>query len=248
MRPYTPDHEGVSTRAGPFSIIRLMSTNRFRQIFEMKKRARLKDDDSWVELPTGIFTTDGIWFHTSEAALNEYAGEVIESVGVGRLLAQAGSWLKSAEAAAVLSLAISLLLVSPLSAVLITLVVFVGWEAFGPAVVFVPIVRLFSVLSTASFQGILYVLIMSWLASGGQLIAAGVGLSGFILFRWGIIRKVLEPLVERLSGTTQGAPGSDRVLRSLIIRYAISMRVTLSSTESFEKRIIEIWQRGKRNE
>ncbi|GMQ81907.1 MAG: hypothetical protein BMS9Abin05_1344 [Rhodothermia bacterium] len=214
----------------------------------MRKRAKLNDDESWVELPTGIFTTDGIWFHTSEAALIEFSGDVVQKVGVGKLLAQAGSWLKSAEAAAVLSLVISLFLVSPLPAVIITLVIFVGWEAFGATFVFVPIVRLFSVLSTAAFQGVLYVLSMSWLASGDQLLAAGVGLTGFILFRWGIVRKALVPLAERLSGSLQSVPKPDRVLRSLIVRYAISMGVTLSSTESFEQRITEIWQRGKRNE
>ena len=213
----------------------------------MRKRAKLHDDESWVELPTGIFTTDGIWFHTSEDALKEFARDVVQKVGVGKLLAQAGSWLKSAEAAAVLSLVIFLLLVSPLLAILITLVIFVGWEAFGATFVFVPVIRVFSVLSTASFQGVLYVLSLSWLASGDQFLAAGVGLTGFILFRWGIVRKALKPLVERLSGSLQSVPKPDRVLHSLIVRYAISMRVTISSTESFEQRIIEIWQRRKRN-
>lgn len=214
----------------------------------IRKRKRLRDDESWVELPTGIFTTDGIWFHTSEEALNEFAGEVVQQLGVGKLLSQAGSWLKSADAAAVLSLAAFLILMPPLPAVLITLAIFVGWEAFSATMVFVPVVRLFSVLSTAAFQGVLYVLCMSWLASGDQFTAAGVGLTGFVLFRWGVVRKLFAPMAKRLSGSLQSVPKPDRILRSLIIRYAISMRVTLSSTESFEQRIIEIWRRGKRNE
>jgi len=210
----------------------------------MRKSA--SESDAWVELPTGIFTADGVWYHTTEEALREYADAVVERVGVAALLSRAGSWFRSADAISTTALAVLLLMMPPMPAVLATLVLYLLWDLYSPQFVFIPLVRLLSVLSLAGVQGVLYVLIVSWLGAGGQVISATVGLVGFILFRWGLIRKALSPVSDKLAGSHNSLPKQDRILRTLILRYAISMRLTLPSTAAYENRIFEIWQRGKR--
>ena len=212
----------------------------------MTRRARSSDPDGWVELPTGIFTADGIWFHTTERALREYAEEVVVKIGLGTLVFQAGSWLRSADSATAILLAILLLLTTPPIAILLSIGFYIFWDAYSPEMVFIPLVRLLSVLSKAAVQGVLYVIIVSWLGAGGETFAAIVGLAGFILLRWGLVRKALGSLSAKLSHEVKTIPKQDLILRKLIVRYAIAMRITLSSTEAFESRILEIWNRGKR--
>lgn len=212
----------------------------------MKKSTSLKESAGWAELPTGIFTADGIWFHTTEAALREFAEEVVEKIGVGPLVMQAGIWLRSADAAGALALAILLLVTTPLIAVLVSLLLYVLWEILSPTFVIVPVVRLFSVLSSAAFQGLLFVVVISWLGMNGHTTGAVVGLLAFILLRWGIVRKIVSKSVIEQIRTKQKLPDQDRILRSLVVRHAIALRISLPATESYEKRILEIWNRGKR--
>lgn len=212
----------------------------------MRKSASVSESDAWVELPTGIFTADGVWYHTTEEELREFADAVIERVGIASLLSRAGSWFRSADAFSTIALAVLLLIMPPFPAALFTLALYLLWDAFSPQFVFIPLVRLLSVLSIAGVQGVLYVLVVSWLGAGDQIISAIVGLIGFVLFRWGIIRKLISPVSDKLAGSAESLPKQDRILRTLILRHAIAMRLTLPSTEAYENRIIEIWQRGKR--
>jgi len=206
-----------------------------------------KETAGFVELPTGIFTADGIWFHTTEAALREFADEVVERVGVGRLVLDAGTWLRSADAAGAVALALLLLALSAPVALMATLLIYLFWDSFAPAFVFISVIRLFKVFSAAAFQGVLYVVVISWLGMGGEYLAVVVGLAGFILLRWGLMRKAVGMLSRSKAAVETNLPPQDRILRTLVLRYAVSMRITVPSTQEFERRILEIWQRRNRN-
>ncbi len=199
----------------------------------------------FVELPTGIFTADGIWFHTSESFLREFAGPVIERVGIGRLFSQAGIWMRSADTACAFCLVFLLLAASPAQAVLASIALYFLWKAIVPVLVFPLVIRFFSFLSAAWVQGLLYILILSWLGAGGMIASVVVGLVGFVLLRWGIVRALIDRIPAGGGGSDRRLPIADRVLKSLLVRYAISFRITLPSTKEFERRILEIWERGK---
>jgi hypothetical protein len=214
----------------------------------MPRKITSKEAAGWVELPTGIFTADGIWFHTTESALREFAEPVVEDVGLGPLLIGAGTWYRSADTAAAIALAVLLLLVPAPLALLLTVVLYLLWSAQAPTFVFIPLVRLFSTLSKAGIQGVLYVVVVSWLGMGGEYVGVAIGLAGFVLLRWGLARKALtrDRGLEPMSGTQ--LPRQDRILRNLVLRHAFRLHVTLPSTAAYENRIIEIWQSRKRKE
>jgi len=214
----------------------------------MPRRITSKEAAGWVELPTGIFTADGIWFHTTEAALREFAEPVVEDVGLGPLLMSAGTWFRSADTAAAIALAGMLLLVPAPLALILTILVYLLWSAQAPAFVFIPLVRLFSVMSKAGIQGLLYVIVLSWLGTGGDYVGVGVGLAGFILLRWGLARKALSRGGDSTFASGTDLPRQDRILRNLVLRHAFRLRVTLPSTAAYENRIVEIWQSRKRKE
>ena len=210
----------------------------------MFNRRETRSDNVFVELPTGIFTASGVWFHTSEASLREFALEVVELIGLEKLLDDAIVWTRSSDAVAALTFIASLEALGPVAAVLIGLLSFYFWYTFIPVLVspmFTPVMR---VLGSVAFQGLVYIVVLSLIANAGNPIASIVGLGWFLSLRWGLIAKGVVALSKKIGEAE--LPKPDAVLRSLIIRYAIGRKITLASTESFENRIHEIWQRGKR--
>ena len=211
----------------------------------MSARNPVAEEGEFVELPTGIFTADGIWFHTSESYLREFAGPIIDRIGIATLLSQAGSWMRSADTAGSFCLVILLLITSPAMAALASVVLYLMWNALVPALVFPSFIRFFSLLSAAWIHGLIYVLILSWLGAGGMISSVIVGLIGFVLLRWGIVRNLIDRIPAMKNKSGRMLPIADRILRSLMVRYAISFRITLPSTEEFERRILEIWNRER---
>jgi hypothetical protein len=197
-------------------------------------------------LPAGIFTADGVWFHTSESALREFAGEVIEQIGMGKLLMTAGAWLRSADTVGALSLALFLLIMHPVVAVLLAFAIYITWDVLSPSFAFILLVRAVRALSGAAFQGVLFVIVLSWLGMNDQVLGAILGLVCFVLLRWGLARNAVSRLEERYAGGDM-IPKADRVLRGLLIRHALALGITLPPTAVLEERILEIWSRGKRD-
>lgn len=209
----------------------------------MKNRKNKKPAIEFVELPTGIFTSSGIWFHTSEAALRDFGGKVIDIIGVEILLDQATVWARSPDGIAAFVFIASLNFIGPGMAVLLGLVAHYTWYTFLPVIVAPSITSSMRVLNAVTFQGIVFIVVLSLVASNGHFLAAGVGLVWFMLLRWGLVSSGVLA-VSNLIGKPS-LPKPDSILRSIIIRHALARNITLASTESFENRIREIWQRGK---
>ncbi len=88
-------------------------------------------------------------------------------------------------------------------------------------------------------QALYFVLTLSVLAAQEQLAALGVGLGGFILLRWSLVRIATQPVVKRIWATLYTMPVPDQVLRSFIIRAALKYRVSLPELDRIEQEIVE---------
>jgi len=211
----------------------------------MFNKDALEGTEDFVELPTGIFTSSGIWFHTSEDYLREFANEVIDRVGFKNVLKQAATWVNSQEAVCAICLLGFLFVMDPVAALALALVVYFLWFVWSPLFVAPGLSKAVAICSSSLLQGALFIVGLSVLGRDGQILAVGVGLLGFFLIRWGIFRWIV---VTGLSRTNSGAlPREDRILRTLLVRHAVSMGITLPSLEPFENRIREIWLRGKQH-
>ena len=209
----------------------------------MKNRKTNNPQIEFVELPTGILTSSGIWFHTSEAALRDFGGKIIDIIGVEKLLDQAIVWAKSADGIGALVFIASLNFIGPAPAVLLGLAAHYTWYTFLPVIVAPSMTSLIRVLNAVTFQGIVFIVVLSLMASTGDFLATGIGLVWFMLLRWGLVSTGILAVSNFIG--KPGLPKPDSVLRSIIIRHALARNITLASTESFENRIREIWQRGK---
>lgn len=193
----------------------------------------------YVDTPRGIFTAAGVWFHTREASLRRWAGDVLAREPLPALLAQAERWLRSPQTLALWVLPASLFVLMPLPAALAAFVVYVGWAVLGPAFVSRALGGLLRVLDLVLVQALYYVFMLSVLAAQERFAALAVGLAGFVLLRWGAVAWATRPLTAPLQRTLYRLPVPDRVLRALIVRAALAHRVTLPEFERIEKEILD---------
>ena len=196
-------------------------------------------ETTFVDTPEGIYTASGVWFRTREESLYAYAGPVFDREPLARLFMQAEVWLRSPMTLALWLLPLLLFMLSPLQAALAALVVYVGWESLGPSFVSRTVSGVFRVLDLVLLQALYFVLTLSILAAQEQLAALGVGLGGFILLRWSLVRMVTQPVVKRIWATLYKMPVPDQVLRSFIIRAALKYRVSLPELDRIEQEILE---------
>lgn len=205
----------------------------------------MKTPEFFVSMPHGIFTAEGVWFHTTEELLRDFAPEVVERVGVERLLREASAWARFPAHAAVWMLLVFLLLATAAQAAAGALAVYVFLAIFGPGLARPGGARLAVRLSKPIVQGLAYVGVLSFLAADGRLGATGAGLAGFILLRWGVIDGIVRPIARRAPGMKRTLPAPDRTLRNLIIRYAMKMGMYTQEVAAMEASMLRIWNYRK---
>lgn len=200
---------------------------------------------TFVDTPKGIFTASGVWFRASEESVRDYAGEVLEHEPLPRLVRHAEVWLRSPETLALWALPALLWLMPVGGGVLLVLAAYVGWSMLGPSLVNRPMLRVAVVLDHVAAQLVYYVVLLSALAISQQYAALVAGLLGFVLLRWGLIRRVTDRLLQAVWTRFYPLPVPDQVLRALIHRAALKYRVTLPEIDAMANDILAIWYRNK---
>lgn len=195
----------------------------------------------YVALPGGLVTADGTLFRTSEAALQDYAGAVLEREPLPLLIAQAETWLRSPQTLALWLLPFLLVTGPPWTAALVTLAAYIGWTLAAPGLVTRPLLRGFGWLEQVAGQALLYIGILSWLGQNGHYAALATGLAGFVLLRWGVIGWLLRPL-QPFIDRRYPLRRPDQVLRAIIIRAALKHRLPLPEVDAIAAQMLERWR------
>lgn len=191
--------------------------------------------DLILDTPQGLVSPNGVHFHTTRALLEDFAGPVFQVVSLPKLIERAEVWLRSGAAVALWTLAGLLLVVSPLWAGLGALFIYVFWEVLSPLWVSRRFVGLLRGLENPIVQAVLYVAVLSALGVRGQVGAVGLGLAGFVLVRWGIVPRLLRPLLRLLRRPLYTLPVADQVLRAFVLRAALRHGVVLPELEALKK-------------
>lgn len=204
-----------------------------------------RETPAYVDTRAGLIAADGTRYRTTEPLLRDYAGPVVEAVGLGALLERAGTWLRSPVTLSALAL-LALLAVLPWwTAAGLTLVLFALWAAASPGVVAPGLIGTLRVLEHPVVQGLLYVVVLSAFANAGRFAAVWTGVAGFVALRLGLVGILLGPVVEPIQKMWYPLPPADQTLRSLIVREALRRGVNLAGMEAIEDRVRAFWRRGK---
>jgi len=193
----------------------------------------------YVDTPYGILTEGGRWYHVTKQDIQDYAGAVLDHVSLEQLLRWADTWVDSARTVALWGLPLLLWGLPVGWAVGGTLALFVGWALLSPALPSLLAVRAVTVLDHVIAQALYYAVTMSVFAAAEMYGAVGVGLVGFVLFRWGVLEWALGYLLRPLQRTLYPLPVADQVLRGLIVRVALKHRLSVPQVDDITQDIIE---------
>lgn len=197
----------------------------------------MTDPDDLLDTPHGIVSPDGVHFRTTRALLEDFAGPVLEVVPLATLIERAEVWLRGGPTIALWLLAPLLLLVSPVWAGVTALVAYGLWETFGLLWVSRRVVAALRVLERPLVQAVLYVAVLSALGVRGQVVAVGIGLLGFVLIRWGVLPRLLRPLLTVLRRPLTTLPVADQVLRAFVLRAALRHGIALPELERLKREL-----------
>ena len=198
----------------------------------------------YVDTPAGLLAADGTHYHTTEPLLREYAGPVVEAVGLAALLRRAGAWLRSPQTVAVLALPGLLFVLPWWGALGVAVLVYALWAAVAPGLVSSRLAPAAFVAESAALQGLVTIIALSVLANTDQFPAVWAGVLGFVALRLGLVGAALRPVVDVIRQSLYPLPAPDQTLRSLIVREALRRGVALAGMDEIESRVRGFWRKG----
>ena len=197
----------------------------------------------FVDTPAGLLAADGVHYRTTEGLLREYAGPVVDAVGLGDLLRRAGAWVRSPQTLAVLLLPALLAVVPWWGAAGLAALLYALWSAGAPGAVSPVLAKAAVLAEHPVLQGLVYVFALSAFAAAGRFEAVWTGVAGFVAFRLGAVAAVLRPVTGAMQASLYPLPPADQTLRALLVREALRRGVTLPGFEAIEARVREFWKR-----
>lgn len=193
---------------------------------------------SFIETPGGIFTAAGNWFHTTEAHLQDYAGPVLDKKPFASLIETAEIWLRSPATVVLWCTPFLLWKWGVWPTLVFDTGLYFILGLWAPVLTNLLVTPLLKILDNVLAQALLYILLMSWFAMNDQFMLMASGLMLFILVRWGIIAKIFGGFIDKLHSRMYNVPFSDQVLKSVIVRNAMKLGVSLPELDNMERSIL----------
>jgi hypothetical protein len=209
------------------------------------KRGRF--DWQMLEMPDGITTSNGNWYHITTQEIDKYVPGLLKKYPVERIIEEADAWVKSSDGMALMLFFLLVYMsLSPLLATLISLVFYLFWyfnTGFFVNVTATPLAKILykdGVIYTVSAILLIGISLNDTISSMGLQVdfyALWYGLGLFFLFKVGLLRLLIEFLRSRFFGKPTVAK-EDRVLNMLLIRYGMKMGVLTGKVEEMENKLI----------
>ena len=173
-----------------------------------------------VELPDGITTSNGNWYHTTSNKIQEYIPGLLKKYEIEKVIKNADYWVSSPNG---MSLILYLILVlSGVEAFIsagISAIFFFFWY-FNTSAFVTPMLN--QVARLFDFDGFLYVATASsliYMAMQGGQTEMWLGLMLFFLFKVGLLKMLLKWIASKKD--IRKTERQDRILNMLLVRYGI---------------------------
>lgn len=200
----------------------------------MIKHQRRGTDQLFMETKLGIVTRSGEWFHTTTDSIREFVPGLLEKIPLEVLIKDARAWVRSADSLALTMLLGLLLYVNPWLAAIATLAFHWLWYNYKSAAASLWVGKIFYYMNTDAYQVIISLVILSLFGMWGNYVALGIGIVFFFVFRLGLLNKFWDRLTVQKKLTL-----NDRMLKMLIIKYAMHENLAPTTVEHMEKQFQE---------
>ena len=195
-------------------------------------------DSHFIETPRGIFTSAGNWFHITSPALEKYAPGLIEIHSLEKMIKQSEVWIRSADNIGIILFMLMLYTWGLFPALLLTLFFVPLWHINKSSAVSIPLTRLLSVIDKEIVVVIVAMLVLSYMGITGEYLSVFLGIALFCVLKFGWLRFAVEWIFGKLLRGTLLL--NDRVLKMIILKYAIRENIPVKEVDSMEKEILSL--------
>jgi len=215
----------------------------------MENFKRGRNEWQMLELPDGITTSEGNWYHITREGIENYVPGLLKEYSLENIIEEADAWVKSANG---LALMLYFILVyaslNSLVATGISLVFYFAW--YFNTSVFVNVIAT-PVTKVLNKDGVVYTLSAIFLigmtfndviSEYGIIIefsAVWYGLALFFLYKVGLL-KMLVDFVRSKFVATKKVLRQDRILNMLLIRYGMKTGSLTGKVQEMEKELIRV--------
>jgi hypothetical protein len=212
-----------------------------------KKHQKRAPDNLFVETRLGIVTRSGDWFHTTSDEIEEYVPGLLDQRPLDELIETAQAWIESANGIALLLLMLLLIFsVNPLLSAAIVLAVHWAWYHSKSGLVNLSMTSILKFMNTDAFMFVTALIVLSVLGMEGEYSALGIGIIFFFLLKLNLLKKLWDYLDQR--GSDKELLLNDRVLKMVIIKYAMYEDVAPTEIKRMEERFKELaFKRNTKN-
>lgn len=191
-----------------------------------------------VELPDGITTSNGNWYHITSKQIQKYIPGLLKKYSIEKVIRNTDYWVGSSNGLAlVIYLVLALAGVDAFISSAISVIFFLIWH-FNTSAFVTPklnlLVRLFD------FDGFLYVASagsLIYLSMQGEFTAMWMGLILFFLFKVGLLKLLLKWIASKKN--TGKIEHQDRILNMLLIRYGMKEGIYSDDIQSMQDSLIK---------
>ncbi len=188
----------------------------------------------FIETKLGIVTRTGEWFHTTSEEIEKFVPGLLDSVRLEKLVREARAWVRSADSLSLTLLMALLFLVNPWLAAVTAAAFHWLWYTYKSALVNTWSGMILSALNSDGYQYIIALVALSLLGMEGYYTALVIGALYFFVFRFSLLDKAWDRLTASEELTL-----NDRLMKMLLIKYAISEGLSPKKVQEMEDRIVE---------
>ena len=198
----------------------------------------------FVETPLGILTNDGNWYHASSKTIEQYIPGLLKERDLESIIETAENWVKSAESVA-LVLYFALTLTAPYYVAVLLAVLFnLSWHFSGHNLVNLPTAWLFKYINKDAFLYLVAFIALSYLGIHSQYGALVFGIVLFLVFKIGLSRRLYANM--ELKWLNRTITSNDRVLRMVLLRYALKEHIRNHELQQMEEGIAELMRKRQK--
>ncbi len=192
----------------------------------------------FIQTPRGIFTSAGNWFHITSEALEKFAPGLLAKHNLEKLIKKSEIWIRSADNIGIVLFMLLLYGQGLLLAVAATLVFVPVWHINKAGFLSITLTSILNILDKEILVVLFSVVVLSWMGITEQHASVFLGIIIFCILKFGWFRWAVEWLYGLKS--SESLLLNDRVLKMLILKYAIKEDIPVRETDAMEKEILSL--------
>ncbi len=218
--------------------------------------ARKVGEFKWqmMELPDGITTSNGNWYHITSEQIEKYTPGLLKRYPIEKIIKEADAWVKSADGLSLfLYFILVYLSVTPWLAAFISIVFFLIWYFNTSAFLNIASSPLVKLVTMDGFVYTVTGVLLIGIAFSESLTIYGIsvgfnalwfGLGLFFLFKVGLLRLLVKFVQSKSSKPT--VEMQDRILNMLLIRYGMKSGILTGRINEMQDRLYDVANYHKR--